>query len=186
MMASLLVFAGSLYGNGSPDSCQSTTSVLRLSALHLLRPATYLPSHMILNLKLRYGSRRCVFTENFGMDFSSLYPGQDAWPAFWLIFTTMNSAGLSGAKPTRTLTIPRLMSSCVVVSESHLTKKACDGVEPWKAPRRYSVIMNAVMLSRSWVHKGVSFGSNTAHWMPRYMLTRNMMAVHRSEERRVG
>ena len=33
-----------------------------------------------------------------------------------------NSAGFSGAKPTTMLTMPRLMSFCVVVSLSHLTK----------------------------------------------------------------
>src|SRR5688572_18639628 len=39
----------------------------------------------------------------------------------WSLMIT-NSAGLSGAKPTTTLTMPRLMSFCVVVSLSHLTK----------------------------------------------------------------
>ena len=41
-----------------------------------------------------------------------------------------NSAGLSGAKPTTMLTMPRLMSFCVVVSASHLTKYASRGVCP--------------------------------------------------------
>ena len=41
---------------------------------------------------------------------------------------TTNSAGFSGAKPTRMLTMPRLMSFCVVVSRSHLTKYASRGV----------------------------------------------------------
>ena len=44
------------------------------------------------------------------------------WPAICWILMTTNSAGLSGAKPTTMLTMPRLMSFCVVVSLSHLTK----------------------------------------------------------------
>ena len=40
------------------------------------------------------------------------------------------------AKPTRIFTIPRLMSFCVVVSLSHLTKYASRGVWPWNAPWR--------------------------------------------------
>ena len=43
---------------------------------------------------------------------------------------TTNSAGLSGAKPTTMLTMPRLTSSWVVVSASHLTKYASRGVVP--------------------------------------------------------
>ena len=45
-----------------------------------------------------------------------------SWPAScWSLMTT-NSAGFSGAKPTRMFTTPRLMSLWVVVSLSHLTK----------------------------------------------------------------
>ena len=33
----------------SPPSYHGVTSVVRLSALHLFRPATYWPSHLILN-----------------------------------------------------------------------------------------------------------------------------------------
>src|SRR5262249_22294828 len=44
------------------------------------------------------------------------------WPASCWIWMITNSAGLSGAKPTRMLTTPRLMSSWVVVSLSHLTR----------------------------------------------------------------
>ena len=47
---------------------------------------------------------------------------------------TTNSAGCSGAKPTTMFTIPRLMSSWVVVEESHFTKYASFGLDPWKAP----------------------------------------------------
>ena len=49
-------------------------------------------------------------------------PMTSTWPAICWILMTTNSAGLSGAKPTRMLTMPRLMSFCVVVSPSHLTK----------------------------------------------------------------
>src|SRR5262245_46082318 len=54
----------------------------------------------------------------------ALLPKTQTWtcPAFCWIVMTMNSAGLSGANPTTTLTMPRLMSFCVVVSESTLTK----------------------------------------------------------------
>ena len=45
-------------------------------------------------------------------------------PAICWILMTTNSAGLSGANPTRMLTMPRSMSLCVVVSSSHLTKYA--------------------------------------------------------------
>src|SRR5213080_2173534 len=49
---------------GSPPSRCFTTSVVRLRALHLLTPATYLPSHLTRNLKFLYGSNRCVLTLN--------------------------------------------------------------------------------------------------------------------------
>src|SRR6476620_11618489 len=49
---------------GSPPSRCSTTSVVRLSAPHLLTPATYLPSHLMRNLKFLYGSKRCALTLN--------------------------------------------------------------------------------------------------------------------------
>src|SRR5436190_10197242 len=44
---------------GSPPSRCFTTSVVRLSEPTLLTPATYRPSHLILNLKFLYGSNRC-------------------------------------------------------------------------------------------------------------------------------
>src|SRR5258705_1510603 len=49
---------------GSPPSRCFTTSVVRLRALHLLTPATYLPSHLRRNLKFLYGSNRCALTVN--------------------------------------------------------------------------------------------------------------------------
>src|SRR6266481_4943661 len=57
---------------GSPPSRCLTTSVVRLSALHLLTPATYLPSHLRRNLKFLYGSNRCVLTLNCAMTYSFL------------------------------------------------------------------------------------------------------------------
>ena len=52
----------------------------------------------------------------------SATPQASVWPAICWIRMTTNSAGLSGANPTRMFTIPRSMSLWVVVSESHLTK----------------------------------------------------------------
>src|SRR3954468_1545366 len=52
---------------GSPPSRCLTTSVVRLSALTLLTPATYLPSHLTLNLKFLYGSKRWALTVNWAM-----------------------------------------------------------------------------------------------------------------------
>src|SRR6185369_3085806 len=49
---------------GSPPSRCLTTSVVRLSALTLLTPATYFPSHLTRNLKFLYGSKRVVLTLN--------------------------------------------------------------------------------------------------------------------------
>src|ERR1044071_7367546 len=43
---------------GSPPSRHCVTSVVRLSELHLLKPATYWPSTFTRNLKFRYGSKR--------------------------------------------------------------------------------------------------------------------------------
>ena len=56
---------------------------------------------------------------------------------------TTNSAGLSGAKPTRMFTTPRLISFWVVVSLSHLTKYASRGV--WKAPAGTDATLNGVL-----------------------------------------
>src|SRR3954471_2181504 len=72
----------------SPPSYQGVTSVVRFRALHLLSPATYWPSHLILNLNPRYGSNRVVLTVNLAIGCSPFgrprrYP--DANPAFWLI-----------------------------------------------------------------------------------------------------
>src|SRR5215210_6804661 len=52
---------------GSPPSRCSTTSVVRLSAEHLLTPATYLLSHLTRNLKFLYGSNRCGLTVNWAI-----------------------------------------------------------------------------------------------------------------------
>src|SRR6266851_714643 len=52
---------------GSPPSRCSTTSVVRFRALHLLTPATYLPSHFSRNLKFLYGSKRWGLTLNCAM-----------------------------------------------------------------------------------------------------------------------
>src|ERR1700761_7032347 len=43
---------------GSPPSRNFTTSVDFFRPLTLLMPATYLPSHLTLNLKFLYGSKR--------------------------------------------------------------------------------------------------------------------------------
>src|SRR5436309_11455282 len=53
---------------GSPPSRCFTTSVVRLRALHLLTPATYLPSHLTRNLKFLYGSKRLGLTVNSAME----------------------------------------------------------------------------------------------------------------------
>src|SRR5215475_4179219 len=49
---------------GSPPSRCFTTSVVRLSELTLLTPATYLLSHFTRNLKFLYGSKRSALTVN--------------------------------------------------------------------------------------------------------------------------
>src|SRR5262245_41264111 len=55
---------------GSPPSRCLTTSVVFLSMLTLLMPATYRPSHFTRNLKFLYGSKRCALTVNWAMRFS--------------------------------------------------------------------------------------------------------------------
>src|SRR3954447_21768096 len=107
---------------GSPPSRCSTTSVVRFNAEHLLTPATYLPSHLTRNLKFLYGSNRLAFTVNWAMAALLPDPYVSICPASCWILMITNSAGLRGAKPTRMLTTPLLMSVCVVVSLSHLTK----------------------------------------------------------------
>ena len=52
------------------------------------------------------------------------------WPASCVIWIITNSAGFSGAKPTRMLTTPLSMSVWVVVVASHWTRNASDGVRP--------------------------------------------------------
>src|SRR6266540_2229507 len=52
---------------GSPPSRCSMTSVVRLSAEHLLTPATYFPSHLTRYLKVLYGSKRLGLTVNWAM-----------------------------------------------------------------------------------------------------------------------
>src|SRR6188474_2990567 len=65
VIESNLVRPGDLYEvDGSPPARCSITSVLRLSALTLLTPATYRPSHLTRNLKFLYGSKRFVLTVN--------------------------------------------------------------------------------------------------------------------------
>src|SRR5215213_1809781 len=71
---SYLVFPGSWrLALGSPPSRHCVTSVVRLRALHLLSPATYWLSTFTLNLKFRYGSKRCVLTMNLGIWLLSAY-----------------------------------------------------------------------------------------------------------------
>jgi len=93
---------------------------------------------------------------------------------------TTNSAGLSGAKPTRMFTTPRSMSYCVVVSASQRTKNASRGLEPWKAPLRNRVYINAPIEARSWAHSGASLGSNTAHCVLRYSVSSMKSASRRT------
>src|SRR5262249_36907040 len=118
VIGSYFVFPGIWCGPlESPPSYQGVTSVVFFSALHLLRPATYWLSILILKRNPRYGSNRVVLTVNLAICRSPFgrrrrYP--DASPAVWLIFTTTNSAGFRGAKPTSTLTTPASMSACVV------------------------------------------------------------------------
>ena len=76
---------------------------------------------------------------------------------------TTNSAGLSGAKPTTMLTMPRLMSFCVVVSLVALDEVGIARRLPWNAPCRNRFCMNAPTFSRICAHSGSSFGSNTTH-----------------------
>src|ERR1035441_4981978 len=72
-MASYFVLPGIWCGPlESPPSYQGVTSVVRFKAPHLLRPATYWPSHLILNLKPMKGSNRLLLTVNLGMDDSPL------------------------------------------------------------------------------------------------------------------
>ena len=61
---------------GSPPSRCFTTSVVRLSMLTLLTPATYRPSHFTRNLKFLYGSKRCGFTLNCAMQISFMQSDQ--------------------------------------------------------------------------------------------------------------
>src|SRR3990172_6341045 len=52
---------------GSPPARTWETAVTRLSALILLTPATYLPSHLTRNLKFLYGSNLFGLTVNGGI-----------------------------------------------------------------------------------------------------------------------
>src|SRR6266404_2599373 len=68
VMASYSVRPGDLrLLEGSPPSRCLTTSVVRFSALTLLMPATYFPSHFTRNLKFLYGSKRVALTLNWAM-----------------------------------------------------------------------------------------------------------------------
>src|SRR6266480_755040 len=58
---------------GSPPSRCSTTSVVRFSAVTLLTPATYRPSHFTRNLKFLYGSNRLALTLNCAMSLGLLH-----------------------------------------------------------------------------------------------------------------
>src|ERR1700755_3641561 len=53
--------------DGSPPLRCSTTSVVRFMPLTLLTAATYCPSHLSLNLKFLYGSRRVGFAGKIAM-----------------------------------------------------------------------------------------------------------------------
>src|SRR6266498_63343 len=73
VIASYSVRPGDLrLDDGSPPSRCFTTSVVRLSPVTLLTPATYLPSHFTRNLKFLYGSNRCGLTLNCAMAYSFL------------------------------------------------------------------------------------------------------------------
>src|SRR5215207_3906969 len=77
VIASYLVLPGSLcVVLGSPASRHSTISVVFFRALHLLRPATYWLLILTLNLKFRYGSKRCGLAVNLAIsDTPHLWPG---------------------------------------------------------------------------------------------------------------
>src|SRR5689334_18836831 len=52
---------------GSPPSRCSMSSVVRLSAVTLLTPATYAVPHLMRNLKFLYGSNRVGFVVNLAI-----------------------------------------------------------------------------------------------------------------------
>src|SRR5579863_1545612 len=91
-----------------------------------------------------------------------------------------NSAGYSGANPTRMLTIPSATWSGGLFSASHLTRYAWLGVAPAKAPWRYRPCMNAPTFSRMLAHSGSALGSNTTHCVPRRRLSSMYSAVRRT------
>src|SRR5688500_20255064 len=74
---------------GSPPSRCLTASVVRLSALTLLTPATTTLSHRTLNLKVLYGSNRLAVTLNCAHCEPPDYVC--TWPARWLLCTNTNS-----------------------------------------------------------------------------------------------
>src|SRR4051812_4602509 len=99
----------------SPASRNSTISVVRFSAPILVRPATYWPSHLTLKRKLRYGSKRLVLGLTRAIGGALPRDQLAGWLTFWLNFRTTNSAGFSGANPTRMFTTPLSISVWVVV-----------------------------------------------------------------------
>src|SRR6266545_634634 len=121
-----------------------------------------------------------IWVEALRVDRELGHHAPPVWPAICWIRMTTNSAGFSGAKPTAMFTIPRLTSSCVVVSASHLTKYASRGVVPAKAPWRNRLFMNAPMLRRICAQSGSAFGSNTTQCVPRYRLSSRKIAVRRT------
>src|SRR3546814_8146505 len=73
----------------------------------------------------------------FGHGSSSLHAGRhSASPVFCENRKMTNSAGFTGATPTRQMSRPASMSAWVVVSRSHLTKNASSWVRPASAPER--------------------------------------------------
>ncbi len=52
---------------------------------------------------------------------------------------------------------------------------------PWKAPCRNNPCMKEPTFNLIWPHRGVSFGSNTTHWVPSYKLD-----SRKSARRRMG
>ena len=82
---------------------------------------------------------------------------------------TTNSAGFVGAIPMMQMSRPSSMSFAVIVVRSHLTKKALSGVVPTSAPRRQRPRQEVLDAGPHVRQVASTFGSNTAHWVPRSM-----------------
>ena len=87
-------------------------------------------------------------------------------PENWAIRKITNSAGLTGATPISTTTMPASIDSAVLFVSSHLTKNACSGLVPNRAPLRHSLTKNAEMVRRILPQSLSSLGSKTHHWVP--------------------